>query len=253
MKTADITYIFHVIGTLEQLHVARALKSLWEQEPFRWRRFVLHNCSPMATEMILPMVPRDLFEEVTVLEPTFGLNRIKSCSADWAQQMSQVDGTERYLSHKADFYLPPTVCRDFQRISKRRGEFIVLFNKYDMKSCATLADIQRFARMPWREGIADPEAGTYQKHLGKLAIPFEQEFGKMDGTMHGYTDGVRALYKPTVTEYYMRWGVAQWFRTLDRDHKELVLRDPRFFACHMWHDSPDRKDWNKNISPEERF
>jgi hypothetical protein len=40
---------------------------------------------------------------------------------------------------------------------------------------------------------------------------------------------------------------------LDVWYPENVYRDVKFFACHMWHESPDRQDWNKNMSPDERF
>lgn len=250
MVPADITYIFHVFGTLTMQHVQRAMESLLEQESFYWKRFVLYNASDLSSKEILRLVPSDRFEIVD--EHPKVHNHFKSCAADWATQMREISGTERYLCHKADFYLPPWTCRAFESI-ERDSDFIVMFHKYDMKSRATSEDIRRFARMPWREGLKDPDTGTYAEHLGKLAIPFEQRPGGMDGTMHGYTDGIRPLFKPTLSEIMQRWGVAIWFRNLDKAYPNTALRDERFFACHMWHESPDRTDWNKNTSPDERF
>jgi len=249
----NITYIFYVFGTLTMEHVAAALKSLREQEPFFWRRFVLFNASDLDSATIMKMVDTDRFGVCEVMQAT---NRLKSCAADWLEQMRMIEGSDRYLCHKADFYLPPTICRDFERIRRSKGEdrdFIVMFHKYDMKSRATVEDIRRFAHMTWREGTSDPQAGTYQSHLGFLAIPFEQVRGGMDGTLHGYTDGVRELYRPSISELTQRWGVADWFHRLDAGNSRIVIRDPRFFACHMWHESPDRTDWNKNMTPDERF
>jgi len=244
-----ITYIFHVIGTLTMQHVERALQSLREQDSFHWNRFVLYNGSDLSTTTILEHVPREFFDKVEVF--TYNPATSKSCSADWLVQMQEIGGADRYLCHKADFYLPPWICREFEAIKKQR--FMLLFNKYDMKSRATLEDIQRYARLPWREGLEQPDCGMYQKHLGFIAIPFVQIKGGADGVMHGYTDDVRQLWKPSWQEVLKRWGVAVSFRVLERDRPRLMLRSKRFFACHMWHESPDRTDWNKNMSPEERF
>jgi hypothetical protein len=86
---------------------------------------------------------------------------------------------------------------------------------------------------------------------GKLAIPFMQTQG-VDGTIHGYTEAARGLYAPSLLERNTRWGVAESLRDM-QEHIPFITNDTRFFACHMWHESPDRTDWNKNTSPEERF
>jgi hypothetical protein len=249
----NITYIFHVFGTLTMDHVKLALESIHNQYPFRWKRFVLYNASNLPSADILARVPLHLFEKVE--EHPKVRNDYKSCAADWLVQMREIGGTERYLCHKADFYLPPWTCQEFERLS-RKGldpDFILMFSKYDMKSRALPEDIRRYAMMPWRDGINQFDAGTYTEHLGKIGIPFEQTRGGMDGTMHGYSDGMRKLYKPTIDEITQRWGVAHWFRMLDVWYPGRVVRSHKFFACHMWHESPDRQDWNKNMSPDERF
>jgi len=245
-----ITYIFHVIGTLTMQHVEWALESLRRQDPFHWDRFVLYNGSDLPTDSIMALVPREFFDRIEVFP--YPTTLPKSCSADWLVQMQEITGADRYLCHKADFYLPPWVCREFERLPRKR-DFLVLFNKYDMKSRATIDDIRRFANLRWREGMKEPDRGTYGAHLGKLAIPFVQIKGGADGTMHGYTDGVRELYRPSLQEVTSHWGVAVSFRVLEMKRPRLLLRNSLFFACHMWHESPDRTDWNKNTSPEERF
>jgi hypothetical protein len=252
VRAKSVTYILHVIGTVTMWHVEMALQSLNRQAPFYWKRFVLFNASDLDSMEIMSKVPRTFFEEVGVhVNPRS--KAFASCSADWHEQMTDIDGTDRYFVHKVDFYLPPWTCREFERIPKLRGDFIVMFNKWDMKSRATAQDIYHFANMTWKQGLLDPDAGVYTEHLGKLAISFEQKLGQMDGVMHGYTDGVRKLYQPTLAEITSRWGVAVWFRKLDEVHPKLVIRDKKFFACHIWHDSPDRTDWNKLMSDDERF
>jgi len=119
-----------------------------------------------------------------------------------------------------------------------------------MKSRATIEDIRKYASLPWDKACRLRTTGTYEEHLGKLAVPFDQRL-MTDGTMHGYTDAARELYTPSDEELKMRWGVAESLRDLQR--KIPFIYDERFFACHMWHESPDRTDWNKNMSPEERF
>jgi hypothetical protein len=244
-------YIFHVIGTLTMEHIEMALESLRLQQPFHWDRFILYNASDLPSDEIMALIPREFFDRVEDFGPG-ARSSLKSCSADWLTQMDEIDGADRYFCHKADFYLPPWVCVEFERI-KKKGDFLVLFNKYDMKSRATIADIRRYANLRWKEGLKEPDRGTYQNHLGFLAIPFMQVKGNADGTMHGYTDGVRDMYRPKLEEIVSHWGVSLSFRALDVQHPRLLHRDPAFFACHMWHESPDRKDWNKNMSPDERF
>lgn len=248
MKTADCTYIFHVIGTLDMSHVRMALESLTFQDPFHWKRFVLFNASDLPSQPILDLVPRSCFEKVEEFEGA--KNGLASCTADWLVQMRKIDGTKRYLVHKADFYLPPRVCKDFEDIDKRNHDFIVMFHKFDMKERATPDDIRRYAHMKWKEALADPETGSYGDNLGKLAVSFEQCEGWMDGTMHGYTDSMRARFQPSLSEIHRRWGVADWFRALDYTLGHTVIRDPRFFACHMYHYVPDRVDVLKNIKGE---
>lgn len=250
MGKMKLCYIFHVIGTLTMTHVEWALESLRRQHPFHWDRFVLYNGSDLPTQEILALVPTEFFDLVEVFP--YPAATPKSCSADWLLQMQEIGGSDRYLCHKADFYLPPWTCQAFERI-KRRDDFLVLFNKYDMKSRATIEDIRRYANLSWKDGLAQPDRGTYGQHLGFIAIPFVQVKGGADGTMHGYTDGVRSLYKPSLQELCTRWGVAVSFRALEMRRPRVMHRNPSFFACHMWHESPDRTDWNKNTSPEERF
>lgn len=249
-KPLTCCYIFHVIGTLTMRHVAMALESLRLQHPFHWSKFVLYNGSELPTDQIMAMVPTEFFDRVEVFP--YNPNTPKSCSADWLIQMQEISGSDRYLCHKADFYLPPWTCQAFEKI-KRKDNFLVLFNKYDMKSRATIEDIRRYANLSWKEGIAQPDRGTYKDHLGFLAIPFMQLKGNTDGTMHGYTDGVRAQYKPSLHEITTHWGVAVEFRMLEKRRPKIMHRNPAFFACHMWHASPDRVDWNKNMEENERF
>jgi hypothetical protein len=250
-RSPDICYIFHVIGTLTMHHVEMALESLRLQRPFHWKRFVLYNGSDLPTDEILALVPKEFFDTVEVypyderMQPT--------CAADWFEQMHGVTGNARYLCHKADFYLPPWTCQEFQKLPKKLTNFLILFNKFDMKSRATDDDIRLYANYSFGSGVARTTTGTYGEHLGKLAVPFEQKQGMVDGTMHGYSDSFRPLYKPDLHELSARWGVAIRFRYIDKYFPHVIRHDPRFFAVHMWHDSPDRKDWNKNQSPEERF
>lgn len=245
-----ITYIFHVIGTLTMQHVEWALESLRRQQPFHWDRFVLYNGSDLPTDEIMVMVPTEFFDRVEIFP--YPVTLPKSCSADWLHQMEEISGSDRYFCHKADFYLPPWVCIEFERI-QRREDFILLFHKYDMKARATIEDIRRYANLTWQEGLQEKDRGTYQQHLGKIAIPFMQIKGGADGVMHGYSDGIRELYRPSLKELTSRWGVAVSFRALEAQRPRFIMRSTRFFACHMWHESPDRTDWNKNTSPEERF
>lgn len=245
-----ITYIFHVIGTLTMDHVSMALESLRKQDPFHWHRFVLYNGSDLPSGEILALVDKSRFDKIEEFE--YDPFMPKSCSADWQTQMYNIVGSDRYLCHKADFYMPPWTCATFENLPEGK-DFIVLFNKFDMKSRATPDDIRRFAGLDWFKALREPDVGSYSNHLHKMAIPFEQLPGQADGVMHGYTDRVRALYKVDDVEYEQRWGVAVSFRMLEARRPLLFVRDPRFFAVHMYHESPDRTDANKNMSPEERF
>jgi hypothetical protein len=253
-KPLSITYIAHVIGTLSMWHVEMALESLHQQHPFHWDRFVLYNGSDsLPTEQIMNLVPTEFFDRVEVFP--YNPTTPKSCSADWLVQMQEIGGSDRYLCHKFDFYLPPWTCAAFEAI-KRKDDFLVLFNKYDLKSRARPEDIQRYANLSWKEGLRQPDIGRYgppECHVGKMAVPFMQVKGGADGTMHGYTDGVRDLYRPSVQELTQRWGVASSFRVLEMRRPRIMHRNPAFFACHIWHESPDRNDWNKSTSPDERF
>jgi hypothetical protein len=240
------TYIFHVIGTLTMAHVALAAESMGRQR-FRWQNLVVHNASTLPLQPILDLMPAGQFDKVQVLD--YNPKDPPTCAQDWFKQMRYVCGTDRYFSHKADFYLANGVCEAFDSLPE--GDWFVPFHKYDMKSRASIATLREYAALPWEEGLKLSTTGSYQKHLGKLAIPFMQTQG-VDGTIHGYTEAARGLYAPSLLERNTRWGVAESLRDM-QEHIPFIINDTRFFACHMWHESPDRTDWNKNTSPEERF
>ncbi len=241
------TYIFYVIGTLTPDHVSLAIESMRRQQ-FHWERCVVYNASPMSTEDMLAQIPRDKFDDVLVAN--YDPRQPKSCAADWLTQMRDIGGTDRYFSHKADFYLADGVCEAFDSLDPLDKSWFVPFNKFDMKARATPDDLRRFASLDWDEAVKQPDVGPYNNHMGKVAIPFMQS-PQVDGTMHGYTDAVRSLYEVDESEYHQRWGYASSIAKLQL--KVPFIYDKRFFALHMWHDSPDRTDPNKNRSPEERF
>ena len=241
--------IYHVIGTLEWHHITRSLQSLRRQD-IHWETLVLYNGGQFPDEKILLAMSTagviEMFDEVNIYP--YDVATPKSASADWYVQMQNIGGADRYLVHKADFYLADGVCKAFEMLPG--GTWFVPFNKFDMKSRAELEDFERYAQCSWIEALHQPDRGTYERHLGKLAIPFYQR-PNVDGTMHGYTDSVRAHYAPSAKERQTRWGVAWSIRELQK--QVPFIWDDRFFALHMWHETPDRDDWNKNTSPSERF
>jgi hypothetical protein len=179
------TYIFHVIGTLTMAHVALAAESMGRQR-FRWQNLVVHNASTLPLQPILDLMPAGQFDKVQVLD--YNPKDPPTCAQDWFKQMRYVCGTDRYFSHKADFYLANGVCEAFDSLPE--GDWFVPFHKYDMKSRASIATLREYAALPWEEGLKLSTTGSYQKHLGKLAIPFMQTQG-VDGTIHGYTEAAR--------------------------------------------------------------
>lgn len=237
-----IAYIYHVIGTLKWRHIRYSLESLAQQD-VSWASFVLYNAGDFPDEEILALVP-DKFEEVVVFPYRVGTP--KSASADWEVQMREIGGHDRYFVHKADFYLPNGVCRAYQ---ESKDPF-VLFSKFDMKERARIETFRRFARLGWKECLAQPKTGSYGDHLGKLAIPFRQGRDGIDGTMHAYDDCVRAKYHLSEGERKQTWGGARSIQRLAG--RVAQSKDDRFFALHMFHETPHREDATKKV-PGERF
>jgi len=228
-------------------HVERAIESMNRQK-FHWEQLIVHNASPLPMDEIVGRIDTSRFDNVGLIP--YDPNDPPTCAEDWRKQMEHIGGTDRYLSHKADFYLADGVCEALDQLRAADNPWLMLFNKFDMKARASIETLREYASLPWDEALKLPTTGTYQNHLGKLAIPFHQT-ATIDGTMHCYNDEARAHYNPSVDECHMRWGVAESMRDLSK--KIRVGCDNRFFALHMWHESPDRTDWNKNTSPQERF
>lgn len=233
----DIAYIYHVIGTLEWNHIIYGMESLKNQD-IHWKAFILYNGGDFPDEDILALVPMDKFDEAIVYP--YNPNIPKSSVADWDNQMKFIDGFGRYFVHKADFYLANGVCEEFERI-KETPPWICMFHKFDMKENATIETYRLYASRLWEDNMEDSDTGDYWgEHIGKLAIPFKQIPGKMDGTMHGYTDDTRELYRPDINEVNAKWGGTKSFDKLILD-TGLVTSD-KLFALHMFHFTPDRKD-----------
>jgi len=242
-RRKSTTYIYHVIGTLEWRHIRASLESL-RRQCIHWERFVLFNHSDWPTERILELVPRIDFDEVSVYAIPADLP--PTSTADWDEQMRGISGTDRYLSHKADFFLADGVCEALDTLEG--DEWFVLFSKFDMKERATRAHFRALARCTWVENCFRSDVtDQIDDHRGKLAVAW---MGRPDGTMHAYTDGVRALYQPSASEKEMRWGENHSIRALAE--KVPFVLNGQFFALHMWHDTPDRQDPQKQI-PGERF
>lgn len=237
-------YIFHVIGTLTIEHIRRSLSSVNAQQPFHWERFVLYNGGDFTDDEILAMVPKDRFDHVEVFP--YDQRTPKSAVADWDIQMRCIDGADRYLCHKADFYLPPWTCTALDEIEG--NDWFVLFNKFDLKKRATLDDIVRYANLPWDKGCVLDTTGNYGSHMGKLAVSWHQRQGP-DGTMHAYTDSMRQNFRPDAAEVGQKWGACG---AIVRMSCHLpFLMDDRFFACHMWHPVPEKSDSEKAKEGEE--
>ena len=233
----DIALIYHVIGTLTWNHIRYGMESLKRQD-IRWKAFILYNGGDFADEDILAYVPMEMFDEVIVFP--YNPETPKSSVADWDIQFKHIDGFDKYFVHKADFYLADGVCKAFEQIKETRP-WICLFNKFDMKEKTTIETIEKYARSTWDECITYPETGDYWgEHFGKLAIPFKQIPGQMDGTLHGYTDDARQYYNPDRSEVVAPWGGTKSFDKLILDVG--LVTDDKFFALHMFHFTPDRKD-----------
>lgn len=254
------TYIFHVIGTLTWNHVRYAIESAAVQS-FHWERFVLFNHSPMDSDLILAMCDEGglltHFDSVHVYDVP---DSFPGVSIDWAEQMRGIAGTDRYFSHKADFYLGYGVMEAFDALPAD-SDWFVLFNKMDMKERATIEDFREFAEQGWWEIAKRPDVGRWpDEHMGKLAVAAAghkdgdpngpADPGWIDGVMHGYTDAIRACYRPGIDEQYQWWGVA--WSIQDLANTVPFIRTADLWACHMWHYSPHRNDPAK-IIPGEGF
>jgi len=241
-----ITYIYHVIGTLTMRHIRLSLESLYEQEEFHWDRFVLYNGSEFQTDRIMDYVPYQFFDKVEVFP--YDSNTPKTASSDWNIQMQQISGADRYLCHKADFYLHNRTCQNFEDLPDDHDWFL-LFNKFDMKEGCIDDDIRFYATRDWKSALGLSTTGPYSAHVGKMAIPYHQSAG-IDGVMHGYTDGARKFYKPEDGELHMKWGIN---KAIGRMSESVpFIKDDEFFAMHIHHETPDRLDGVK-LMPGEKF
>ncbi len=248
------TFIFHVIGTLTMAHVKNALESLDRQrpEPPHWERFVLYNGSPLDTQEILRYAPLELFDEQSVFP--YDPSTPKGAVADWDVHMREISGTDRYFTHKSDFFLGERACHNFDRITDQ--DFYVLFKKVDMKERARIDEIRNLALQPWADIKANPEIGRYphpgvppDEHLGKLGVLWDGY--PLDGTMHGYSDSFRKAWAPSTDELNSRHIWMQSMYPMLEAFPYLILDDD-FFALHQFHAVPEKADQTKLI-PGERF
>lgn len=243
----DIAYIYHVIGTLNWSHIVYSLESLKNQE-IHWKAFILYNASPFNSEEIMQLVPKHMFDEVKSAPYDFSLP--KSAVADWNYQIKNIGGYDRYFVHKADFYLSDKICKSFEEINEP-SPFLAMFHKFDMKEKSTPDLFRKYASLSWDEAMKQDETGDYYgEHIGRLAIPFRQVPGQMDGVMHGYSDSAREYYSPDEEEIKAPWGGTKSF---DKMSQEVdLITDDKLFALHMYHYTPHRIDPVK-LTEGERF
>jgi len=124
------THIFHVIGTLEWAHIELALESMHAQVG-HWDRFVLYNGGDFSDWKILDQVDRSKFDSVELFR--YDPATPKGAMADWEQQIQKIGGSDIYLVHKADFYLPSWIWSSLETVGDPDAGgtgWVVNFNKF---------------------------------------------------------------------------------------------------------------------------